>query len=106
MFGHCRNVKKGRHQAKDYSLRFCDLCLKINCYIVEDEFHFLLVCPMYHELRTLYFKDRLKHANPTIKLYYDIRSICSRTHVNSLMKYLEEAFKFREYFLKKRYHVE
>ena len=45
---HCLNVEKGRHQHFDYCLRFCNICLDRNCYVVEDEFHFLLVCPVYN----------------------------------------------------------
>ena len=54
---HCLNVEKGRHQNIDYCLRFCNICLDRNCYVVEDEFHFVLVCPVYNELRLFYFQE-------------------------------------------------
>ena len=52
---HCLNVEKRRHQTIDYCLRFCNICLDRNCYVVADEFHLLLVCQVYNELRFFYF---------------------------------------------------
>ena len=41
-------VEEGRYRGIDKNLRICQFC---NANIVEDEYHFLLVCPMYREQR-------------------------------------------------------
>ena len=40
----------------DYCLRFCNICVGKNGFVVEDEFHFLLVCPVPMNFGFLYFK--------------------------------------------------
>ena len=55
---HSPMIEKGRHQKIDRSLRFCPMCLKRNAYVVEDEFHFFLICPTYTEIRNIYFKPK------------------------------------------------
>ena len=39
-------IEKGRHMNIDRDFRFCPFCLKQNIYVVEDKFHFLLICPL------------------------------------------------------------
>ena len=96
---HCLNVEIGRHQHIDCCFRFCNNCLDRNCYVVEDEFHFVLVCTVYNELRLLYFQEVWTNAYPTTRLFYDIMSEYRPTYVNTLIKYLIEAFKTRKLLL-------
>ena len=49
---HTLMIEKGRHQKIDKSLRFCPFCK--NC--IEDELHFVMVCPVYKHQRNLLFK--------------------------------------------------
>ena len=46
-------IEAGRHQNIDRILLFCQIGLKRNVYIVEDEFHFFIVCPTYDAIREL-----------------------------------------------------
>ena len=92
---HTLNVEIGRHKNIDYNLRFCDSCLKRNVFVIEDEFHFLLNCPQYDELRSLYFVDEWKNAYPTITLFYRIMSDNKEINIKQLAKYLIEAFKLK-----------
>ena len=47
MSSHMLEVEKGRHFKIPHSKRICRLCKKL----IEDEFHFILVCPSYCNLR-------------------------------------------------------
>ena len=47
---HSLMVEKGRHLGLQLNERKCPICLDV----VEDEFHFLFVCPLYDDLRNQY----------------------------------------------------
>ena len=53
-------IGAGRQLNKDHNLRFFQIRLKRNVYIVAEEFHFFLVCPAYVAIRKLYFKLKCK----------------------------------------------
>jgi hypothetical protein len=48
---HQLHIEKGRHTGVIRQERYCDYCKKHNSFCVEDEFHFLLLCPLYKDLR-------------------------------------------------------
>jgi hypothetical protein len=50
---HILNIESGRYKNELRSNRICTLC---NLRDVEDEFHFILKCPKYQEIRNLYIK--------------------------------------------------
>ena len=50
-------IEKGRHNGVVRENRFCKLCVKDNVYKVEDEYHMLLECKTYEELRTIYLEQ-------------------------------------------------
>ena len=62
---HSLMIEAGRHQNIDRNLRFCQMCLKRNVYIIEDEFHFFLGCPAFDDIRELYFKPEWKNVITT-----------------------------------------
>ena len=51
IYNHQLLIEEGRHQGIDPIDRGCKFC-DMNC--VENEIHFLLVCPLYHNLRLKY----------------------------------------------------
>ena len=53
---HSLKIETGRYGINrlDRSKRTCDLC---NCQVVENEVHFILQCPVYSEIRKLYFQQ-------------------------------------------------
>ena len=93
---HCLNIVKGRHKKIDHNLRFCDLCLERNIHVVEDEFHFLMVCPAHDDLRTLYFHAKWKSSYPTKELFTEIMADPRPMCIKSLAKCLVESFKIRK----------
>ena len=48
---HKLKVETGRHESIAYEQRLCTLC---NYNLVEDEFHFVMMCPIYENLRSIY----------------------------------------------------
>ena len=48
---HKLHIETGRHRNINYEERLCILCDTNN---IEDEFHFVIVCPLYEELRQIY----------------------------------------------------
>ena len=93
---HSLMIEAGRHQNIDRYLRFCQMCLKRNVYIVEDEFHFFLVCPAFDDIRELYFKPEWKNALTTKQTFYNIMSSNARIDILSVSKYLLCSFSLRK----------
>ena len=54
---HSFMIQKGRHLNIDRDYSFCQYYLKRNVYSAETEQHFLIICPLYDDLRQNYFKD-------------------------------------------------
>ena len=55
---HSLLIETGRYENIPREQRICQSC---NIYKIENEFHFLLVCPKYRELRQKYFKPYFCH---------------------------------------------
>ena len=64
-------IEEGRYRGVERNERVCPFC---TMNVVEDEYHFLLVCPMYRELRKTYlprFYCRWPSKNKFIKSLND-----------------------------------
>ena len=73
--------------------RFCPICLQRNVYCIENEFHFLLVCPVYADIRERHFIDGWLRNYISEHLFVQIMS---NTHIQSifaLARYLDAAVK-------------
>lgn len=97
--GHCLMIEKGRHQNIERNLRFCQICLQRNVYVVEDEFHFFFVCPAYEEIRKLYFKPQWNRGIITTNKFYSIMSSQEKLSILSVCKFLVSAFSYRKELL-------
>ena len=88
-------VESGRQCNVPYNLRFCLFCLKRGLNHIEDEFHVLLICPLYEELRTKYL-PQVRFGN--ISMFIEILSTknVSRTE---LACYLFHCFNKRSLYL-------
>ena len=51
---HVLNIECGRWKNVERNERLCELCSRINIYDIEDEYHFLLCCHSYNDLRNKY----------------------------------------------------
>ena len=84
-------VETGRYDNVPRDQRLCKSC---NMNRIEDEFHFLLVCPKYRELR----KNTLKHISITGQLYINLKTLWSATSnkvICNISKFIYYAMKIR-----------
>ena len=86
---HDLRIETGRYDNIPQEQRLCNSC---NMEKVEDEFHFLLVCPKYRDLRCKYFKRYFCHW-PTIHKFETLMSSTSNEVLNSIAKYIYYALK-------------
>ena len=84
-------IEQGKYTNIERTNRHCEHC---NLNIIENEYHFLLVCPKYRHLRLKYFKPYFCHW-PSIKKFELLISPQSRNRIVSVSKYLYYAFKLR-----------
>ena len=93
--GHNLMIEKGRHMNIDRQLRFCNYCVKQDSHIVEDEKHFLLICPLYETLRQIHFIERWKSAYICDQLFVNIMTDSNRKSIQSVARFLKHAFDLR-----------
>ena len=86
-------VKRGRYQNVERNRRICKNC---NMNMVEDEYHFLLACPAYRDLRKIYFK-KYYYTWPSL---YKFKTLMSSKSITLLRNYI-----IKKYILKKGYAI-
>ena len=86
------NIETGRYSGQEKDTRKCVMC---NMKSVEDDYHFLLVCPKYQELRRKFFK-RYYCCFPTKNKFILLMSSTNKNVILSIGKYLYYAFKMRQ----------
>lgn len=64
------------------------------CNVLEDEFHFLLVCPLYHELRVEYIK-RFYWVRPNIPKFVSLLSSENQSTLRRLAAFVYKSFELR-----------
>ena len=91
---HSLQIEKGRHANVEREYRFCPFCLERNVYTVEDELHFFMLCPLYNDLRKLYFKPAW-NTNICPQMFYSIMKTTNTQCLFSVAKFLLSAFELR-----------
>ena len=91
-------IEKGRHTDLDRLYRNCPLCIQRNVYILEDEYHFLMVCPEYEDLRYNFFPENML-TNVNLNKFYSFMTSKNEHVITSLAKYLFHAFQKRKSLL-------
>ena len=84
-------IEQGRYRQTERSSRVCKFC---NFNKVEDEYHFILECPQYGNLRDLYIKKYYYLRPSTFKLI-QLLSIRNRKQLNYLCVFLKKATNHR-----------
>ena len=82
-------IKAGRYSGVERENRICEHC---NYNTVESEYHYLLICPKYYELRLKYLP---RVAWPTINKYINIMTTKNSKLLFNIAKYTTEALKIR-----------
>ena len=89
---HDLEIERGRYADVDRADRICHFC---NNNQIENEYHFLLICPLYSELRKLYMK-RYYYQWPTLNKFDKLMSSNNKTVVVKLAKYIYFASQLRK----------
>ena len=92
---HPLEIERGRYENIPRTERKCKVC---NMNSIESEYHFLLVCPAYKELRRKYFSSYYNHW-PSITKLENLMSSESRKIIIKLSSYLYNAEKLRKFLL-------
>ena len=83
-----------------YSARHSSLVVQTYTSVcsVEDEFHVILICPLYSNVRTEYFLQRWLCGHMCYQLFYDIMSTKNNNEIFRLSKFIYKAFLLRDTF--------
>ena len=84
-------IEQGRFNNVERCNRICQFC-NMNC--IEDEYHFLLVCPVYRDLRQKYLK-KYYYTWASINKFKLLLTSKSETIIKQLGHYLIQAFQRR-----------
>jgi hypothetical protein len=84
-------IETGRYENKEREERICAHCRTQS---IEDEYHFLLICPKYYELRRALLKPYFCRW-PTIKKFEILMNSTNKRQLQNLAKYIHHAFNLR-----------
>ena len=85
-------IEKGRHENIPRNERKCRNC---NLNVIENEYHFLLVCPRYSELRRKYFSSSYCHW-PNLTKFDNLMTSTSKKVILNIGKFIYHAECLRE----------
>ena len=90
---HQLRIVTGRYSQNrvDHALRLCTLC---NGSHIEDEYHFVAICPAYNRLREKYIRPYY-YKRPSVHKFTLLMRSTNTTIVKNLAKFVSEAFSFR-----------
>ena len=95
MSAHKLNIELGRYNNIERSERICILC---DAKEIEDEYHFIIQCPRYSNLRNAHIKQYY-HRRPNVLKLVQLLSTTSIKELSNLGKYLERGNKLRNKLL-------
>ena len=84
-------IERGRFENIDRNDRLCRHC---NLNMIESEYHFMLVCPLYRDLRKKYLKNFYCHW-PTLNKFGDLMTTKSTNVIKNVSKFVYFAMKLR-----------
>ena len=90
---HSLRIVTGRFapNREERHMRICNVC---RCADVEDEYHFLLVCPAYICIRKQYINSYY-YRRPSVYKFIDLLQCSNEFVIKRLSKYIYEAFMLR-----------
>ena len=92
---HDLDIEKGRHINTPKENRFCILCRHFyRISVIECEFHFLLVCPIYQDIRNT-VADKCTLNDKTLFNFTNVMKSKDIDAVSALSYYVYHAFKRR-----------
>lgn len=91
LVSHRLEIEIGRHNNIPREQRICKIC---NMQQTESEYHFLLVCPAYHDLRTKYL-PRSFLSWPTLQKFDSLMKHNGNKMLSNIAKFIAAANKLR-----------
>ena len=90
---HCLCIETGRHGSARLPRdeRYCLFC---NLLEVEDEYHFILICPFYSSLRLKYI-SKYYYQHPSVYKFISLMSTRKLKCIKQLARYIYEGFQLR-----------
>jgi hypothetical protein len=88
-------IEQGRYYKIERSERKCQMC---DYRDIEDEFHFILKCPLYKDLRRIYIKTYYWFKPSVFKLI-QLLSVQNRKELCNLAKFLKHALFLRSQYM-------
>ena len=85
-------IERGRYTNIPKEERICKFC---NSQAIENEYHFLMTCDLYKDLRNKYFKQYYRRW-PTLNKFDKLMSSSNKTEILKLSKYVYFATKLRK----------
>ena len=95
-------VETGRHRDISYQQRICSLC---TLHEIEDEFHFMCICPLYSDVRERFFPNKYKYCRMSLDMFYEMMKTKNDVIISQVMKYVFYAFIKREENKTQQYHL-
>jgi hypothetical protein len=92
---HRLNLEVSRYESILMENRICELCDRMNMCVIEDEYHFVLQCPSYVELRASYI-DQYFHVNPSYAKFIELLCTTNESYLRKLAIYVYLAMRLRE----------
>ena len=89
---HSLYIERGRHNNVPRNMRICNHC-SLND--IEDEFHFILKCPLYKDIRKRYIKQ-FYHVKPNVFKLIKLLSVNNVSELSNLGNYLKYATQLRK----------
>ena len=89
---HQLNIETGRHRNIARTDRKCELCETND---IEDEYHFVMICPVYRLLR-IHYIPRFYYVRPSMANFLDLLNCSNANVLNRLAVFCIKAFKQRQ----------
>ena len=90
-------IQTGRHINKHRNERYCSYCLNNNTFDIEDEYHFVCICPCFPDLRKKYINKKYR-IRPSVFKYIQLLKSVNRTELIKLSSFINEALGERSAF--------
>ena len=85
------HIEAGRHKNMLTADRLCVFCEELDIIVLEDEYHFLMLCPAYTDLRSNYlFIQNTSYSN-----FIEILTETDENKINKLASFIYHAEKLR-----------
>ena len=91
-------IERGRALRYDRSVRVCKYCEIMGHYCIEDEYHILLICPLYFDIRNKYIATHFTRFIPSDVVFIQIMSNTDHICIKGLAVFIYNMFKIHAHY--------